>query len=88
MSFFIFSCRKLFLKHNHSSLNNKISTCTHYVAFNIINYKTVKDSLYYCDYIAVGYLYDRKVTEYHFQTINCKRKQIEAEILKTCKKHL
>ena len=88
MSSFITSRRKLLFKRKRSSLDNKISSCTRYMAFNITNYETVKGSLYYRNYIAVGYLCNREVTEHHFQTINYKRKRIKAKILKTYKKYL
>ena len=82
------SRHKLLSKRKESSLNNKISFCTHYVAFGVTNYKTVEGSSRYHNYIAVGHLCDREVTKHHFQTINRKRKRIKAEILKTQKKYL
>ena len=87
MSFFTTSCRKLFSKRRRSSLNNKIFFCTRYVAFSITNCETIEGSLRYHNYIAVGYLYNREVTEHHFQIISYKCKKIKAEILKTYKKY-
>ena len=56
--------------------------CTCCVAFGITNCETVKGSLYYCSYIAVGHLCNREVTEHYFQIIDRKRKRIKAEIYK------
>ena len=88
MSSFASSRRKLFSKRKQSSFDNKIPFCTRYVAFGITDCETVKGSLRYCNYITVGRVCDREVTEQHFQTINYKYKKIKAEILKTYKKYL
>ena len=88
MSFFTTSCRKLFSERKPNFLDNKISSYTHYVTFNITDYKTVEGSLHCYNYIAMGYLYNREVTEHHFQTINYKHKRLKAKILKTHKKYL
>ena len=69
-------------------MDNKISSYTHYVIFSITDCENVKGSLYYYNYITVGYLCDHKITKYYFQTINRKHKRIKAEILKTYKKYL
>ena len=63
-------------------------SCTRCVAFGITDCETVKGSLYYYNYIIVGYLCDREVTQHYFQTINRKRKRIKAKILKTREKYL
>ena len=65
-----------------------MSAYTRCVTFGITDYKTVEDSSRCRGYVAVGYLCDRKVTKHHFQTINRKRKRIEAKILKTRKEYL
>ena len=65
-----------------------MSSCTRYVTFGITDCETVEGSLYYYNYIAVGCLCDCEVTEHYFQTINHRRKRIEAKRLKTYKKYL
>ena len=58
------------------------------MAFGITDCETVEGSLCCYNYIIVGCLCDREVTEQYFQTIDRKRKRIEAKILKTREEHL
>ena len=84
----ISSRRKLLFKRKQSSLNNKMFSCTCCVTFGITDCKTIKGSLYYYNYIFVGYPCDWEVTEHYFQTGDHKHKRIKAEILKTYKEYL
>ena len=88
MFFLITSRHRLFLKCKWSSLDNKIFFCTCCVAFGVTDYEIIEDNTYYYNYIVVGYSCDHKVSEQHFQTINRKRKRIEAEIFKTYEEYL
>ena len=62
----IFNYHKLFFKRKQSSFNNKISSCTYYIIFNIFNYKIIEGSSYYHNYITMGYLYNYEVTKHYF----------------------
>ena len=63
-------------------MDNKISSCTYYVAFGTTDCEIIKGSLRCYSYIVIGYLYNCEVIEQHFQTINYKYKRIKAKILK------
>ena len=66
MSSLTTSHHKLFSKRKQSSLDNKISSYTHYITFGITDCETIEGSLYYRNYIAVGRLCDREVIKQHF----------------------
>ena len=63
ISFLIISRRKLLLKRKQSALDNKIFSYTCYDAFDIANCETVEDSIYYYNYIVVGYSCDHEVSK-------------------------